>query len=261
MFSIIVLFILLIACINYTTLATARSMRRVREVGMRKALGAYRWQLAGQFLSESVLLAFASVAAAIGLAQLLLPAFNDLAGKDLALPDGGALVAALAGLALVVGAAAGSYPAFYLSGVRPARALRGLREGAHGGLRRGLVVTQFALSVALIVATLTVSQQLHYLQSKPLGYDAEHLVAVDINSGSARSQFRAMRAEMAALPAVQHVSVTSRVPGDWKDLPQFEAVADHAAEYADLLRSGRAFPGDLRCDARGGAQLRPGSTC
>ena len=232
-FSAIALFVLLIACINYMNLATARSMRRAREVGVRKALGARRGQLAGQFLSESVLLAGAAVAAAAGLAALVLPAFNEIAGKALMLTPvgGGWLLLGLVGLALVVGVAAGSYPALYLSGFRPTRALRGVESGRRGaGLRRGLVVTQFALSIGLIVATLTVVRQMEYVQSAPLGFESDGLVVVDINSGDVRRQWRAVKAEMAALPAVRSVSSTSRVPGDWKNIAEIEAVPEGTAD-------------------------------
>lgn len=232
-FSAIALFVLLIASVNYMNLATARSMRRAREVGVRKALGAHRGQLAGQFLSESVLLAGVSAATAIGLVALVLPSFNALAGKSLTLApiSGGWLLAAVAGLALVVGVVAGSYPALYLSRFRPALALRGLsgeRRGA--GLRRSLIVGQFALSIGIIVATLTVMRQLDYVQSKPLGFEADGRVVVDINSGDVRRQFRAIKAEMAALPAVEIVSTTSRVPGDWKDIVEIEAVSEGSSD-------------------------------
>ncbi len=232
-FSAIALFVLLIASINYMNLATARSMRRSREVGVRKALGAHRGQLAGQFLSESVLLSGVSVAAAIGLVALVLPAFNTLAGKSLTLSpvSAGWLLAALVGLALIVGIVAGSYPALYLSRFRPALALRGLEGQRRGAaLRRSLIVGQFALSIGIIVATLTVMRQLDYIQSKPLGFEADGLVVVDINSGDVRRQFRAIKAEIAAVPAVQSVSTTSRVPGDWKDIVEIEAIPEGAAD-------------------------------
>ena len=231
-FAAVALFVLLIACINYMNLSTARAGQRAQEIGVRKAIGAYRSQLAGQFLSESVVLSFISALVAVVLVALALPWFNDLAGKNLQIaPNGGlVLVAALVAVALLVGVLAGSYPALYLSGFRPARALRGVHVEGRGRLRQSLVVTQFALSIALVVATLTVTRQLDYIQSTPLGYEADHLVAVDINSGGVRRQFRAMRAEMAALPGVEHVSVTSRLPGDWKELTHVEAVPQRTTD-------------------------------
>ena len=233
LFAAIALFVLLVACINYMNLATARSLRRAQEVGVRKAVGAHRSQLAGQFLSESVLLTAAAVAAAVGLVAVALPAFNQIAGKALTLaPIAGVWgPVLLVGLALVVGVVAGGYPALYLSGFHPSRALRAAKPGGSGAvLRRGLVVTQFALSIGLIVATLTVVRQMDYVQSKPLGFESDGLVVVDINSGDVRRQWRAMKAEMAAIPAVRAVSSTSRVPGDWKDIFEIEAAPAQAAD-------------------------------
>jgi putative ABC transport system permease protein len=231
-FSAIALFILLIACINYMNMATARSMRRAKEVGLRKVVGAHRLQLIRQFLSESMLTAGMGLVLAMGLVVVLLPSFNALAGKDLALnlTQNWPFLVSLAGLALLVGLISGSYPALFLSRFQPAQVLKGT-EAATGAarLRRGLVVTQFTLSIAMMVATLVVYNQMQYVQQKNLGFDQDHLVVIDINNGDVRRDFETVKAAFAAVPSVQRVSTSSRVPGEWKNLTQIEAQAEGAA--------------------------------
>ena len=175
----IALLVLLIACINFTTLAVGRSVERTREVGVRKAMGAHRGQLMGQFWGEAVLMTVLALVAGIGLTVAALPTFNDIAGRALTLrPDallGFGALALVAGVALL----AGSYPALVLSRSRPAEVLRGrLGLGTGSGVQRGLVALQFTLSIGLLAGTLVMAQQLHFLQSKNLGYDADRVVAV-----------------------------------------------------------------------------------
>ncbi|NBB72148.1 MAG: FtsX-like permease family protein [Bacteroidetes bacterium] len=262
--GVIAVFILGLACINYMNLATARAADRQREVGVRKALGAHRGQLIGRFVGEAVLLC--AVAGVIGLvlAKGALPAFNALAGTSLSLGSlmQPAAVAALVAGVLIVGVLAGAYPALVLARFRPSavlKAAQGVTEGGSVWLRRGLVVTQFAVSIALIAATLVVAQQLDYIQSKELGFDEEHLVAVDINSGDVRRAMTVMKAEMQRHPAVQQVSVSSRIPGDWKGIPEIAVTtpgapsddaasayfmgvdADFLATFDVTLQAGRFF--------------------
>ena len=270
-FSAIALFILLIACINYMNMATARSMQRAREVGLRKVVGAHRRQLIRQFLSESILLAVLALALALALVRMALPAFNTLADKELAfglLAEGPFLLGLMA-LVLAVGVVAGSYPAFYLSKFRPALVLTGSGEAGAGAarLRRSLVVTQFALSIIMIVATVVVYQQLDYVQTRRLGFNQHQLVVIDINSGDVRSNWRTIKGEFAQAPGVQNVSVTSRVPGDWKFITQIDVVPEGAEEtelitmhflgidedfldtYEINLKQGRAFSMDFATDS------------
>ena len=185
MFSAIALFILLIACINFMNLATARAAERATEVGMRKALGAGRPQIAGQFLGEAILTTAAATVAALAVASLALPAFNQLAGTSLGMEQVLQPSILLGGLALVlaVGFGAGSYPAFALSRFHPAAVLKSAdRHSTHGPgkrLRQGLVVFQFTLSIVLIAGTLVVQRQFEYIQDKRLGLDKERVVTVD----------------------------------------------------------------------------------
>lgn len=184
-FSAIALFILLIACVNFMNLATARASERATEVSMRKALGAHRSQLAGQFLGEALLTTVLGALLALGLAVLALPLFNEVAGTAI---EAGhifrpvVLVGGL-GLVLVVGLAAGSYPAFVLSRYEPAAVLKSDSRRRSGGqgrrLRQGLVVLQFAISIALIIGTMVVHRQFSFVQEKRLGIETEHVVTVD----------------------------------------------------------------------------------
>ena len=178
-FFIVALFILAVACINFMNLATARSARRAKEVGLRKVVGAGRRQLILQFLGESVMISFISVLLAILLVWGLLPAFNDLAGKELNLQlfDGGLLLTLL-GIALLAGLISGLYPALFLSGFRPISVLKGkLRTGAGDQLfRNSLVVTQFVVSIVLLAGTAVVFKQLNYIRERNVGFEKANLL-------------------------------------------------------------------------------------
>lgn len=226
-FSAIAFFILFIACINYMNLAAARALKRAKEIGMRKVAGAFKGQLISQFLGESVLFSFLSLLLAVVLVELLLPSFNGFFGKDLALSLGGKglMLLILVLLAFFVGIVSGSYPAFYLAKLSPVILFKG-EYYSHGGatqLRRGLVVAQFSLSIIMIIATVVAARQLNFIRTKNLGFKHEQLVMIDINSGIARRNFASLKNEMANIPGVTAVSVTSRVPGEWKNLIQIEA--------------------------------------
>ena len=209
--STIAVLLLAVACINFMNLSTARGAERAREVGMRKALGAQRRQLVGQFLGESVLMSVAALGVALGLVQLALPAFERLAGKPLTLAFGphGEGAVALLGLALVVGLAAGSYPALFLSRFQPAGILkrRGGAPASGLSLRRGLVVFQFAVSVALCIAALVVYQQLGYLQNRGLGFDEEHVVVVEAGN------YEVFEEALHEAPEIVRVAAAYDVPG------------------------------------------------
>jgi len=180
-FSIIAAFILLIACINFMNLTTARSSTRSKEVGIRKVLGSNKARLVKQFLTESILLTFFAVLIAVVLVEVFLPSFGQLAGKDLHTNyiDNLIAIPALIITILVVGFIAGSYPAFFLSSFQPVRVLKGkLSETKGSWLRSGLVVFQFAITIILLTSTLIVYNQMTYVQNKNLGFNKEHVLVI-----------------------------------------------------------------------------------
>ncbi len=181
-FSIVALFVLLIACINFMNLSTARSAKRAKEVGLRRVVGAARYQIVRQFFIESILLTFIALVISIVLVSFLLPAFNDLSGKTINLMEIDAgIVAGIILLALFTGVLSGSYPAFYLSSFLPAKVLKENYASGKGGalFRRALVVTQFALSIILIIGTTVVYRQLNFIQNKKLGFQRENILYLE----------------------------------------------------------------------------------
>jgi len=232
----IALFIVLIACINYMNLATARSANRTGEIGLRKVVGAQRKQLIAQFMTESLIMSFAALLLALVVVQNVLPFFNTFAAKDLSIDIAGntPLILALLLLATVVGVVSGSYPALFLSKTQIMQTLKRSAHASFNGswLRRILVVTQFALSVVLIIATLAAFAQMRFIQNKRLGFNQDHLIVIDINSGGVRSSFAAMKTELARGPEVRNVSVTSRVPGEWKNIVTLDVVPQGLPETA-----------------------------
>lgn len=211
LFATIALIILMLACVNYVTLMTARASRRAREVGVRRTVGAGRGQVAGQFLLASVLMTVAAFILGLGLARVALPVFNTLLGTELTFSGAGVALVLLAAAALGVGVLAGSYPALYLSGFRPTAVLRGSASERLGGarLRKGLVVFQFAIAVALLVCTGIVYQQLQYAQEKDLGFQGEQVVVVN----APRGQEEAFREEVRGHPSVVSAALAESLPG------------------------------------------------
>ncbi|MEO8765384.1 MAG: ABC transporter permease [Ginsengibacter sp.] len=183
LFMIIAIFLLVIACINFMNLSTAKASGRIKEVGIKKVVGAGRGTLILQYLGESVLMSFLSLLLAIILIILLLPAFNSIAGKDLTLTFSVQLIFTVIGVTLVTGLVAGSYPALYISGFKPALVLKGKLKTSVGELwvRKGLVVFQFTLSVIAIIAVLTIYRQINYIQSKNLGYSRDNVIDFPIS--------------------------------------------------------------------------------
>lgn len=218
-FSVIAAFILLIACINFMNLATARSASRAKEVGMRKVLGAVRLQLVRQFLAESVLLSVVALLLALPLIYLLLPVLNDMADKtlSLSLSENSGLIWLLAAVALGVGVVSGLYPALFLSSYRPARVLKGAMRtsttSSSALFRKGLVVVQFAVSIALIAGTFVAIQQLDYLRDARLGFDRDQVVMVPILRTSVASQYDAVKDALLQQPGVRAVTIAEDVLG------------------------------------------------
>ena len=186
-FSLIAFFILLMACVNFMNLSTARSENRALEVGVRKVVGAKRQNLIFQFLAESIFLALLALIFAITLAQLALPAFNSLAGKEMTLKifTQSALVFGLLGIAVLTGVIAGSYPALFLSSFKPIKTLRKRFSSRAGGgsMRKTLVLSQFVLTTCLVIATIIVYSQMHYIQNMNLGIEKDHILCLNLRGG------------------------------------------------------------------------------
>jgi putative ABC transport system permease protein len=214
-FTSVAFIVLLIACINFMNLATARALDRAREVGLRKALGADRGQLVRQFLAETFVLTLIALALAVGLAWAMLPVFNDLTGRTLTPAGTFGALGLLALAAPAVGLLAGAYPAFVLSAYDPTETLRGrFRAGRSGlALRRGLVVTQFALSVVLVTGSLVVQRQLAYARQERVGFDREHVVVLPLRPDEGiRAQEAAFKAAVLGSSAVASASLTDGYP-------------------------------------------------
>jgi putative ABC transport system permease protein len=233
-FGIVALFVLLIACINYMNLTTAKASNRSKEIGIKKAVGAFRGQLITQFLAESVLITFISLLLAVVVVNLILPFFNNFTNKELSLGFSTDykiwLITVLA--ALTTGLLSGSYPAFMLSRFSPILLLKSLKiqNKSDFSLRKGLVVFQFTVSVVMIIATIVLFSQVRFVNNKDLGFNKDLLVVVDINSGKIRDAAPVVIAEFAKLPGVKQVSTTSRVPGEWKTIPTVKLKSSGSTE-------------------------------
>lgn len=214
-FAIVAIFILLIACVNFMNLTTARSAGRAKEVGIRKVLGTSRHELMWQFLVESISMVTLSLLLAIGLAALGLPLFNVLAGKSIPLTHlfSPSLLLLIATLPLLVGLFAGSYPAFFLSAFRPIEVLKGKLKTGSGGerLRSVLVVFQFTTSIVLIIGTLVVYRQLNYMHNRDLGFDKQQVLIVD-GTDVLGNQIQSFKREILRLPEVKDGTITSYLP-------------------------------------------------
>ena len=213
-FFIIALFILTVACINFMNLATARSARRAKEVGLRKVVGADRKQLVGQFLGESLLISFMALLISVGLVSLLLPAFNDLAGKKLSIQflDGKTIILLLS-IALATGLISGSYPALFLSGFQPIKVLKGNMKSMGGNLilRNGLVVVQFVVSIILLAGTAVVYRQLTFIKNMNLGFDKSNLLYMPM-AGEMWNKQQAFNAALKQNPLTANYTITNDLP-------------------------------------------------
>jgi putative ABC transport system permease protein len=222
-FAMIALFVLLIACINYMNLTTAKASGRSKEFGIKKAIGVVRGQLITQFLVESVLVTFISFLLAILLVNLILPFFNEFAYKQLSLGLSTNYQIWLIAILIIVitGLFSGSYPALMLSRFSPILLLKSLKiqNKSDFSLRKGLVIFQFTVSIVMIVATIVLFLQVRFVNNKDLGFNKDFLVVVDINSGKIRNAASTIISEFSKIPNVQNVSTTSRVPGEWKAIP------------------------------------------
>lgn len=215
-FSAIALFILVIACINFMNLATARSVTRAKEIGLRKVVGSTRAHLIGQFLGESLAFALLATLVSLALLLLLLPSFNAFTGKNISLPlDQLSCWISLLGIMLFTGLVAGSYPALYLSALKPVSTLKGVVRFTWTSLflRKGLTVFQFVLSILLLIATMVTSQQTSYVQNTHLGYNRENLVYIRIEGELAKqSNYLLFKNRVSAMPGIAMVDRSSEAP-------------------------------------------------
>jgi putative ABC transport system permease protein len=259
-FSAIAIAILLIACINFVNLATARSEKRAKEVGVRKTLGSTRSYLVGQFMSESILMSVLSVVLAIVIVELLLPLFNGIANKTMSLNLLGdpLSIPVLVCFAVVVGIIAGSYPAFYLSSFHPIDVLRSdTRKGRRKSLlRSGMAIFQFAISIALFAGTFIIFAQLRYVQTKALGFDKEETVVVSRTNDLA-NQLQSFEDELRANRAIVSLANSNAIPGyqggdnacrlegtsesQYEDIQQMFCDFDFAETYKLGIADGRFF--------------------
>ena len=215
-FSLVAIFILLIACINFMNLSTARSLKRAREVGVRKAVGAVRSSLIGQFISESLVTTTLAVAIALGIVVLVLPEFNQITLKQIDPPfHQFSFWIQLTSITLLTGLISGSYPALFLSSFKPVKVLKGALklDPATTLLRKGLVVFQFVLSVILITGTIIISRQMNYIESKNLGYNRENLISVTME-GELGAKYNIFKNELLSRTDIKSVSRISTVPTD-----------------------------------------------
>jgi putative ABC transport system permease protein len=269
LFFAIAIFVLLIACINFMNLSTARSAKRAREVGMRKVVGAVKRQIITQFYGESCIFTFLSLILALLCVNLALPAFNALTGKDISFVTlaSGYTPLVVLGILMITGFIAGSYPALFLSSFHPVRVLKGtISSGSSGAIfRKILVVVQFSLSISLIIGTGIVYSQLDYMKEKTLGFETDHLLAIQMR-GSVKDSYGTLKKELLKHPDVVAVSAASHKPSgiysnaggaDWegKDPEQDVSVHFTSVDYdyfetADMeMVGGRSYSLDFPSDS------------
>ena len=269
LFFIIAMVVLLIACINFMNLSTARSAERAREVGVRKSVGAFRWQLSIQFIGESVMLSFISMLFAVILVKLFLPSVNHLSQRELDFPlfsNWKLLLSLLAGT-IILGILSGLYPAAYLSSFRPVKVLKGsIHTGKNKGLLRNvLVISQFSCAIFLIIATVFAIRQLNYMRNRPTGFDREQIVTIPFNNGADR-KFDVLKQDLLQNTLVSAVTASQDVLGSHLDqsgikfkgdgplrqLTSTRLIVDHdyLTTYKIQLVKGRNFSSEKSANGR-----------
>jgi putative ABC transport system permease protein len=220
----IALFILLIACINFMNLSTAKATKRAAEIGIRKTMGAFRSSLVSQILGEAMVIVVFSIISSIVLVQVALPFFNQLTDKSISFNAGNTLyfIGAACVLTIITGLLAGSYPAFYLSSFQPAQVLKGkLNVGtASGKLRQGLVIFQFMIAIALVCSVFIISGQLNFMMEKDLGFDSSAKIVLPLRTEEAHNQYDGLKKEIEQNSSIKAVSGCTYVPGSniWSDM-------------------------------------------
>jgi putative ABC transport system permease protein len=274
-FSAIAFFMLLIAGINYMNLATARSSRRAKEVGIRKVMGSERSALMGQFLTESILMTVFALVASLILVAVLLPFFNNVSGKEIRFVEllKPQFMLAVLGIVLFTGAISGSYPAFYLSGIQPAAVLKGSFKATGGNafFRKALVVAQFSISLVMLICTWIVYDQLNYMRNKDLGYDKSQVLTINYQQDQPLDRYNALKNNLLGNPKITSVasatSATSNIDGKLifqvesnqglKEMGFKPMAADH--DYLKTmgmkLLQGRGFSADIPADTAYGVVI------
>ncbi|QNF32856.1 ABC transporter permease [Adhaeribacter swui] len=268
LFTVVAVFILLIACINFMNLATARSAKRSKEVGIRKVIGAARSLLVGQFMGEALLTALLAVLLSVIGVILLLPVFNQVTGKTIAIDYSSPLFSlSLISIAVITGLVAGSYPALFLSSLEPVKVLKGSIKFGFKSLllRKGLVVFQFTLSLVLIVGTLVIHRQISFIQNSNLGFDRENVISIGVE-GNLDKNIKAFKNEILQTPGIKWVTATSNLPLDinntsadlqWPGKSEKEASSvsgvfvdyDYFRTMNIPLKEGRSFSYDFASDS------------
>lgn len=272
-FSMIGIFILVIACINFMNLATARSVKRAKEVGVRKVVGAFKKHLITQFLSESIFMAFVAMVLSLGLIWILLPVLNAFSEKSMVFnPISEPILGlVLLGITLIVGVLAGSYPAIVLSSFKPSQTLKGSFQSSSKGamLRKGLVIIQFLISIALIICTMVVFNQLNYMRDMELGFQKERMIYIPTRYGQGTAEtFEVLKDRLEQFPEVRGATLSSRVPGrdmgnnvvrlgwdesaDWSDMRFLLVDYDFIDQYKVELIAGRGFDRSFGTDEQEG---------
>ena len=239
-FSAIALFILLIACINFMNLATARSAVRAKEVGLRKVVGALKKQLIMQFVGESLLISIFAFIFSLVLLRFVLPVFSSISGRDLHLDFMGIpwLIPGLIGLVIFVGLIAGSYPAFFLSSFKPVTVLKGqIKSGrASTTFRCILVISQFVISITLIIGTSIILKQLNFVKNKNLGFDKGNLIVSELMNSRLRQSQQSIKAELKKVPGVINAATSHVVPGQDANVQPF-IPEGFSQEQAQMMQS------------------------
>jgi putative ABC transport system permease protein len=266
-FSIIAIFILVIACINYMNMSTARSAKRAKEVGIKKSLGSNRNNLVLQFLSESIFITLIALILASVLIKLLLPGFNNLIDKQLVFNyfDNYKVLPLIVVFGIGIGTIAGSYPAFFLASFNPVKVLKGVykSEGSHSKLRSGLVIFQLIVSIVLFSGAFFISKQLNYLQNKDLGFDKENLVVIN-KANFLGNRLSTFKTELLAQSDILQVTNTSAIPGriftsstyfhhsanDSRGMNNISTDCDFIKTYHVELKEGRFFEDGNQSNAR-----------
>jgi putative ABC transport system permease protein len=273
LFSTIALVILLLACINYTNLAIAQSIRRAREVGLRKVIGANKAQLVGQFLGESMLMSVFALVLALILAELFLPVFGNLVERPLSLnyKDNGFLIPGLLLFMVVIGLASGSYPSLFMASLKPIRTLQGKVKDVKSkfGLQQILITAQYTATIALITCGFVIYQQMQFVHNKDTGYDRDHVLTFQPAEFMPSQQYQTFREELLRNPNIQSVSTSSALPvnieasstiNDWEgssddaEVPVYQIAVDYSflEVFGIELAAGRSFSRDIAGDAESG---------